>query len=46
MLEEAIGMAGWLVILSNDIEDPKETLRIYRAKDVVEKGFLRLKCHP
>lgn len=44
VLEEAIGTAGWLVIISNDIEEPKETLRIYRAKDVVEKGFLRLKC--
>lgn len=44
VLEAAIGTAGWLVIISNDIEDPQETLRIYRAKDVVEKGFLRLKC--
>jgi transposase len=44
VLEEAIGTSGWLVIISNDIKDPKEALRIYRAKDVVEKGFLRLKC--
>ena len=44
VLEEAIGTAGWLVVISNDIKDPKEALRIYRAKDVVEKGFLRLKC--
>ena len=44
VLEEAIGTAGWLVLISNDIQDPKEALRIYRAKDVVEKGFLRLKC--
>lgn len=35
--------AGWLVIISNDISDPKEAIAIYREKDVVEKGFLRLK---
>ncbi|MDR3331657.1 MAG: IS1634 family transposase [Synergistaceae bacterium] len=35
--------SGWLVIISNDISDAKEAIRIYRAKDVVEKGFLRLK---
>nr|WP_080752165.1 IS1634 family transposase [Bradyrhizobium japonicum] len=37
--------AGWLVILSNDVSDAKEALSIYRQKDVVEKGFLRLKSH-
>lgn len=36
--------AGWLVILSNDIADAKKALTIYRQKDVVEKGFLRLKA--
>jgi len=35
--------SGWLVIISNDVEHAKDTIRIYRAKDVVEKGFLRLK---
>ena len=35
--------AGWLIILSNDVSDAKEALSIYRQKDVVEKGFLRLK---
>jgi transposase len=35
--------AGWLVVLSNDVADAKQTLFIYRQKDVVEKGFLRLK---
>ncbi|WP_042315273.1 hypothetical protein [Desulfofarcimen acetoxidans] len=33
----------WLVVLSNDVSDAKEALSIYRRKDVVEKGFLRLK---
>jgi len=42
--ENAVGTAGWLVIISNDVSDAKQALRIYRAKDVVEKGFLRLKC--
>jgi len=28
---------------SNDIADAKEAIAIYREKDVVEKGFLRLK---
>jgi transposase len=32
--------AGWLVIISNHITNAVEALQIYRAKDVVEKGFL------
>jgi transposase len=39
-----LGTHGWLVIISNDVADAKSAIRIYRAKDVVEKGFLRLKC--
>ena len=35
--------AGWMVVISNRIEDAKEAIKIYREKDVVEKGFLRLK---
>ncbi len=35
--------AGWLVVVSNDVVDAKQALAIYRHKDVVEKGFLRLK---
>jgi transposase len=31
--------AGFFVILSNDIKEPMEALRIYRNKDAVEKGF-------
>ena len=30
---------GWVVIISNDIDNAKEAMRIYREKDVVEKGF-------
>jgi transposase len=43
-LNKLLQTVGWLVIISNDMSDAKEVLRIYRAKDVVEKGFLRLKC--
>jgi transposase len=32
-----------MVLISNHVKDAKEALRIYRAKDVVEKGFLKLK---
>ena len=35
--------AVWLVTVSNYIEDASEAIRVYRDKDVVEKGFLRLK---
>ncbi|MEO1785359.1 IS1634 family transposase [Thermodesulfobium sp. 4217-1] len=35
--------AGFFVILTNDIKDPQEALRIYRNKDVVEKCFDDLK---
>ena len=35
--------AGWLFVLSNDVSDAKQALSIYRQKDVVKKGFLRLK---
>jgi transposase len=40
----ALGTHGWLVLISNDVASAKDAIRIYRAKDVVEKGFLRLKC--
>jgi transposase len=43
IVESALGTEGWLVLLSNDVSGAREALRIYRAKDVVEKGFLRLK---
>jgi transposase len=43
VLDSALKTAGWVVIISNDIDNAKRALQIYRAKDVVEKGFLRLK---
>lgn len=43
VVDKELETAGWLVVLSNDVSDAKEALSIYRQKDVVEKGFLRLK---
>ena len=42
--DAALGTHGWLVLISNDVATAKDAIRIYRAKDVIEKGFLRLKC--
>jgi transposase len=43
VVEQELKHAGWMVLVSNDVSDAKEALSIYRQKDVVEKGFLRLK---
>jgi transposase len=43
VVDKELRTSGWIVVISNDISDAKEAIRIYRAKDVVEKGFLRLK---
>ena len=43
VVEDEYKHSGWLVIISNHIEDAEEALRIYRSKVVVEKGFMRLK---
>ncbi|MCQ2591129.1 MAG: transposase [Treponema sp.] len=42
-IQESIAYSGWLVMLSNRFTDAENALQIYRDKDVVEKGFLRLK---
>jgi transposase len=42
-VENELALAGWMVAVSNFDSDAKKALSIYRAKDVVEKGFLRLK---
>lgn len=43
IVAQKLETAGWLVILSNDVVNAKQAMRIYRQKDVVEKGFWRLK---
>jgi transposase len=43
VIEKELETAGWLILLSSNISDSKKALDIYRAKDVVEKGFYRIK---
>lgn len=43
VVEKELETTGWMVLVSNSVEDCRQALGIYRAKDVVEKGFLRLK---
>jgi transposase len=43
VIQKELETTGWLVLISNHIENCEEALKIYRAKDVVEKGFMRLK---
>jgi transposase len=40
---DALSTSGWVVLISNETEDAKSAMQIYQAKDIVEKGFLRLK---
>jgi hypothetical protein len=43
VVEKELENCGWLVLLTNRIKGGEEALECYRAKDVVEKGFLKLK---
>ncbi len=43
VLAQELAHAGWLVLVSNHIDDAAEAIRVYRDKDVVEKGFHRIK---
>jgi transposase len=43
VVDAELETAGWLVVISNFVDDAKEAIKIYREKDIVEKGFLRLK---
>lgn len=43
VLEQSLQTAGWVVLISNVIGDAQKAMSIYRDKDVVEKGFLRMK---
>jgi transposase len=43
VLEFKLGVAGFFVLLSNDVSDAVEAYCVYREKDVVEKGFDNLK---
>ena len=43
VIAEKESTTGWMVLISNHMEDTQEVYDIYRTKDVVEKGFNRLK---
>jgi transposase len=46
VLRKELRHSGWMVLISNHVKDAAGALRIYRAKDVIEKGFLKLKNNP
>ena len=43
VLENELATSGWLICVSNHIDSAEKAIALYRAKDVVEKGFARLK---
>ena len=43
VVNKKLSHKGWLVIIGNQPFDATKALAIYRAKDVVEKGFYRMK---
>ena len=43
VVEAELETSGWTVVISNCVCDAKEAIKVYREKDVVEKGFFRLK---
>ena len=43
VLKKELRHAGWMVLISDHVRDGREALHIYRAKDVIEKGFMKLK---
>jgi len=34
---------GWLILISNHVDTAEKAIEIYRRKDLVEKGFMRMK---
>jgi transposase len=43
IIDKELSTTGWMVAVSNFISNPEKAITIYRTKDVVEKGFMRLK---
>lgn len=43
IIEKKLKTCGWMILLSNYIDDTQYALDVYRRKDVVEKSFDRLK---
>jgi hypothetical protein len=44
-IEKTLQHCGWLVIVSNHIPYARDAISVYRAKDVVEKGFHSMKSN-
>ena len=42
-IKEARKYAGYFALMSNDVKDPREAIKIYRSKDMIEKAFGNLK---
>jgi len=43
VLSDELATTGFLVLISNHVDCPEKAIQIYRSKDVVEKGFQRMK---
>ena len=43
VISAELATSGWLILISNHVDNAHTAINIYRDKDVVEKGFLRLK---
>lgn len=43
IIDNELAYTGWLVLISNHEANAQDAIHLYRDKDVVEKGFLRLK---
>lgn len=43
VIESELETRGWLILVSNHVDNVIDALTIYRRKDAVEKGFMRLK---
>jgi hypothetical protein len=43
VIEKQLATCGWMVLVSDSLDDPQKAIDIYRHKDVVEKSFDRLK---
>jgi transposase len=42
-IEKELQHKGWFILVSNHIDNANDAIEIYRAKDIVEKGFLKMK---
>jgi transposase len=42
-IEKELQHKGWMILISNHIDNATDAIEIYRSKDVVEKGFMKLK---